>query len=82
MSMLKRLTTLSSIALAGVIYVADAGNAVAAPERVQTVQIAPSLSHNLIVSSDYQYQGRHYKYRYSGKYYDHRSQTNGKWRYY
>jgi hypothetical protein len=52
------------------------------PGQVQTVQIEPSLPHNLIVSADYQYQGKHYKYKYSGKYYDHRSQQNGKWRYY
>ena len=82
MRVLKRLTTLSSMAFAGVLYVSGAGNAVAAPGQIQTVQIEPSLPHNLIVSADYQYQGKHYKYKYSGKYYDHRSQQNGKWRYY
>jgi hypothetical protein len=80
MRVLKRLTTLSSITLAGVLYVSGAGNAVAAPGQVQTGQIDLSLPNNLIVSADYQYQGKHYKY--SGKYYDHRSQQNGKWRYY
>jgi hypothetical protein len=81
MRVLKRLTTLSSVALAGVLYISVAGNAVAAPGQVQTLQMEPSLPHNLIVSADYQYQGKHYKYKDSGKYYNYRSQQNGKWRY-
>lgn len=82
MRVLKRLTALSSIALAGVLYVSGAGNAVAAPERAQAFQTEPSLPHNLIFSADYQYHGQHYKYKDGGRYYNHRSQQGGKWHYY
>jgi hypothetical protein len=82
MRVLKRLTALSSIALAGILYVSGAGDAVAAPERVQVVQIEPCLPHELIISTDYHYRGRHYHYSYHGKYYDHRSREHGRWHYY
>jgi hypothetical protein len=78
----KRLTALSAIALAGILYVAGAGHAVASPERVQTVQMESSLPHGLRLSADYRYQGKHYKYKYKGKYYNSRVRKHGRWRYY
>lgn len=84
MKVLKPLT-LSSIALAGVLYIsgasnAVAANAVAAPEQALAVQTA--LPHDLSVPAYYQYHGHHYNYKYNGKYYNHRARKNGKWRYY
>jgi hypothetical protein len=82
MRSLKPLMTLSSIALAGFLYVSGTGNAVASPEQMQAVHAGAPTSHDLHHASYYRYQGKHYKYKYNGKYYNYRVRKHGKWHYY
>ena len=82
MRLLKPFMTLSSIALAGLLYVSGAGNAVASPERTQTVHVGATAPHDVHHASYHRYQGKHYKYKYNGKYYNYRVRKHGKWRYY
>jgi hypothetical protein len=82
MRALKQLAALSSIALAGVLYLSGVGTAAALTEQAPTMQVASSFSHHVSPAADYRYQGKNYKYKYHGKYYNHRTRKNGKWRYY
>lgn len=82
MRLRKPFMTLSSIALAGLLYASGAGSAVASPEQTQTVHTGATMPHDLHRAAYYQYRGKHYKYKYNGKYYNFRVRKHGKWRYY
>jgi hypothetical protein len=77
-----RLGLISSIALAGFLYMSAPPGAVAAQVPQAVVQTVESSSHNTTVLAYYYYHGRRYPYRYHGRYYGHRRYSHGHWRYY
>jgi hypothetical protein len=82
MKTLKRVSLISSIAVAGFLYISGMHGAVAAPAFAPPAQALISSSHSLNVDAYYNYHGRRYSYRYHGRYYNHRAYRNGRWRYY
>jgi hypothetical protein len=81
-NMLKRVSLLSAVALAGFLYVSGAQGAFAGPVVVPPAQALTSSPHSSSVDAYYNYHGHHYAYRDHGRYYNHRSYHNGHWRYY
>ena len=79
--MLKKVSLLPAIALAGFLYVAGAQGAFAGPALVSPTPALIASPHSLVVHTDYRYHGRHYAYRYHGRYYNHRSYHDGRWHY-
>jgi hypothetical protein len=71
MKMLKRITPLAQIALAGFLYAAlpHAAAAVEPPPPAAITAVAPSVS---ATPAYYYYHGRRYPYRYHGMYFSHR----------
>ena len=77
-----RLGLISSVALAGFLYLSGAPGAVAAQVPGAVVQAVESSSHNSAVLAYYNYHGHHYAYHYHGRYYGHRRYSHGHWSYY
>jgi hypothetical protein len=82
MKIFKRLSQLSSIALAGLLYVSATHAAVAAQAAKPLAEAVESSSHSPIVQAYYYHHGHRYSYRYHGMYYNHRRYGGGRWRYY
>jgi hypothetical protein len=80
MKFIKKLSLMSSIALAGVLFVAAAP--VASAAESPALHQSGVVSNDSITPADYRYHGSHYAYRDHGKYYHHRSRKNGVWVYF
>jgi hypothetical protein len=83
--------SLSALTLAAFLCIARAEAAVAGPAPLSFAQ--PSETSRQVLNMpayytyrghryNYRYHGRYYYYRYNGRYYNHRTYTNGRWRYY
>jgi hypothetical protein len=79
MKIFKRLSQLSSVAFAGLLYISAAQGAVAAQAPKPLVQAS---SHSSIEQAYYYYHNKRYPYRYHGAYYNHRRYSGGHWHYY
>jgi hypothetical protein len=81
MKNLKQQAVLSVFALAGILSIAGAEQAVAAQAPIPVVHVAEAAS-NMAMPARYRFQGRYYAYRYHGRYFNHRSYKGGHWMYY